>query len=169
MLKGHITDEPDWSKGLAQLGNLAVPAALTITLRGVLDEPDCVIKYEVRDGRADCVSFTVTAKPNGRGLLTSDLRMFTLDGLGEEAFTDYAYDAAVGGEQQGLPDERAARRTISDSLRASRGPSLAVLEEVARLYRENPKRPVVAVETALGISRSTAHRRIREARAKGLL
>jgi hypothetical protein len=43
------------------------------------------------------------------------------------------------------------------------------LEEVARIYKSNPRAPAKAVRLALGVSSRTAHRRVAEARQAGLI
>lgn len=56
------------------------------------------------------------------------------------------------------------------ALRRRRGPSTSTLERVAEVYMANiDQKPAEAVEAELGVSRSTADRRIREARVAGLI
>lgn len=170
-LRGRITTEPDLSRKHVRLGDVLVPSGLTMTLAGELGDPDASVRFEVRDGRPECVEFIVRAKPAGRAVRGSDLSMLNVDALAETAFLNFATGTearALGGSS----DEESwrLRKGIGDAIHApGRGPSRAELEEVARIYREHPNAPTNAVEQLLGYSRRTASRRVQQAREAGVL
>lgn len=168
-LRGKITTTSDL-RGHQMLGDVLVPRRVTVTMAGHLGDPDVRIQFEVREGRPDCTEFTVKAKPNGRGIRSSDLTTLNVDGIAESAFLDFAThrEGATFGGQDG--ETWALRKGIGDAIHApGRGPTSAELEEVARIYREHPTAPTSAVEKLLGYSRRTASRRVQQARDAGVL
>jgi hypothetical protein len=161
---------------LVEWGNYAVPRRVSSTLEGEdglpgTAGPDYSADFEVRDGNAECVKFTVTAKSEGRGIRSSDLSLFSVESLTQTAFLRVAYQViepgrayAFAGDLETVPD---AKRTIGQ--RVGREPG-ALLREVARIYLEDESGAgIIAVAVVLGVSRSTAARRIEAARKRGFI
>ncbi|GAA4697993.1 hypothetical protein [Nocardioides nanhaiensis] len=169
-LRGKIENHWDFSSEELVDGVL-VPKRLRVTMTGELGEPNAALHFEVRNGRPECVDFTVTAKPDGRAIRTSDLKTLFIDGIAETAFLDFA--TPPGGGALGGADEaetRRLRKSIERAIHApGRGPSRAELEEVARIYSEHPNAPTSAVEKLMRYSRRTASRRVQQAREAGLI
>lgn len=169
-LRGKVTTSIDALGAEVLLGDVLVPRQVTMTMAGVLGDPDAALHFEVRDGRPDCVEFTVKAKPNGRGIKSSDVAIM-IDAIAEGAFLTFA-TGTEGGPLGGGDDRESwrLRKGINSAIHApGRGPSRAELEEVARIYREHPNAPTSAVEKMLRYSRRTASRRVQQARDEGLL
>lgn len=153
-----------------------VPQHIRFVGVGLKGAPDLHAEFEIRDGVPEVTEFCMTAKPNGRGVRTSDLRAFTLDGFAYAAFMRFAsYRVNETGTSvwDDAPSERdwwAMRKDYEDAAAANRrGPSAAELEDVARTYREHFHEQPTAAVAGLGYTRRTAARRIQQARAAGLL
>jgi len=166
--------------GLRRYDNFVVPARVAYSYEGVRGEPDIKATLEIRDGRPECTEFIITAKRDGRGLRTADLRVFDLTELTVTAFGRFATvprpspdepDAVLLFPPRDEAEARRAQRDLYEAHAARRGgPTRAELEEVTRVYREHIKAsPTKAVEMVLGYSQRTAARRVEQARAAGLL
>jgi hypothetical protein len=166
---------------------LLYPRAL-LTVVGEGGEPDATVAFEVRplpehppgdpyarvhfvkDVRPEVIGIHISAKPNGRGITTADLRSLALDDLTTDVFT-------VVGTPRVPPfrtpeeDYRHMGRTVREARSRSRGKvTRAELEEVAKVYREFVgSTPTRAVQLAGSYSERTAARRVQQARAAGLL
>lgn len=152
--------------GMVQLGSAIVPRKAVYAFEGDKGTPDVTLMFEVRDGRPECVSVAVQAKPNGRGIRTADLSMFSIDALVISVFEELSTLGVHDPEQQ-----RHDRRSIEEARASRRGAvTRAELEEVARIYRENlTSSPTRAVALACGYADRTAARRVQQARDAGLL
>ncbi len=154
-------------RGLVRLGDSTVPPKATMTFEGVKGSPDATVVFEVRNGRPECVSITVRAKKNGRGIATSDLSLIRVDDLTVDIFTTAG--------NFGVQDEARQRQTHRDVYEARlsrRSPvSRDELKQVAKVYREHiGDTPTRAVELICGYaSTRTAARRVQQARAAGML
>lgn len=166
-------------KGLSGewLGDTFVPSAVELRGEGERGAPNLHVRFEIRDGIPEVVSFHLDSTTSGRGVRTADLREWNLDGLAFNAFMHFAgirdpngSGTAMGG--YGFSDEREYWQARGDVERASErrpGVSAGELEDVARIYRAHIEtRPTEAVQK-LGYSRRTAARRVQQARAAGLL
>jgi hypothetical protein len=166
---------------------LLYPRAL-LTVVGEGGEPDATVAFEVRplpehplgdpylrvhrvkDVRPEIIGIQISAKPNGRGITTADLRSLALDEFTTDVFT-------VVGTPRVPPfrtpeeDYRHIGRTVREARSRSRGRvTRAELEEVARVYRKFAgSTPTRAVQLAGNYSERTAARRVEQARAAGLL
>ena len=153
------------------------PSWVELDAVGDKGAPDVWARFEMRDGVPEVVDFRLTAKAEGRAVRTADLNSWQpLEGLATNAFRNFARlkdPEQAGSDPYGPKDERDFWRIGGDlvSARAGhRGPSVAELEEVARVYRDAIEgRPTEAVQVMLGYSRRTAARRVQQARAAGLL
>jgi hypothetical protein len=163
-----------------RVGNFVLPRQLAFVVTGENGAPDLTIRFEVRDGRPVCVEVVATAKPEGRGLRTSDLHLLQLDTLAVSVFAQTAlqssFDPATNvTTMTPIVDERSFWAAVNDVDRAvkapQRGTTRAELEQVALVYRENIKgSPVAEVKERLGYgSERTAARRVQQARDAGLL
>jgi hypothetical protein len=172
--------------GMVRLGETLVPAAVTLHQAGDgPDAPKIEAKFEIRDGRPECVLLAVTANPDGRGVRLRDLELFTLDAVIESAFAKHAIhpdewrdddprgsivEATLGGRDDA--ERWAMRRDVVEARQSRRKPVQRVeLERVAKVYREHvgQRNPTQIVATVLGYSERTAARRIQQARQAGLL
>jgi hypothetical protein len=154
------------SGGLVALGEAVVPREGVLTFEGTKGSPDVTMRFEVRDGRPECVGVTVEAKPNGRGIRSADMALFNIDSLTVAVFEQLG--------TIGVRDEAYARRISHDlrEARASRRGTVTPeeLEEVAKIYREHlAASPTRAVALLGGYSERTAARRIKQAEEAGLL
>lgn len=151
--------------GLIALGDAVVPREAVMTFEGVDGAPDATMRFEVRNGRPECVEVIVRAKPEGRGIRSADVALFNIDTIAVDVF----YDLGT----IGVTDERAAvntRRALQEARASRRGTvTREELERVAKTYRENPESPTRAVELVLGYSKRTAARRVKQAEEAGLL
>jgi len=151
---------------VALLGDVPVPPEAVMTFEGAEGSPDVTMRFEVRDGRPECVDISVRARPDGRGIRSSDVAMFNVDTLAVGVFEDLA--------MVDRPDEPMAvrvRRDITEARLRTRGVvTREELERVAEIYRSNVGRaPTQAVAGSLGYSARTAARRIKAAEEAGLL
>lgn len=168
--------------GYVQLGSAIVPPKAQLTFKGIKGSPDVTMRFEVRDGRPECVEIHVKGKPQGRGIRTADLQQFNLDNLTANVFTDLAIAVkddgiGVGPGSSILTDEDVAAklragRDVREARMSRRGMvTRAELEEVARVFREHvDDSPTSAVKQLLDYgSDRTAARRIKQAEEAGLL
>jgi len=162
--------------GLAKIGDVVVPRTAVYAHDGDEGEPDLEVRFEVRDGRPECVDFHVRAKPDGRGIRTADLQMVTnLDAIAVNLYA--AVTPVPDGNafnwmwRQTEENAERARRAAYEARKARRGTvTSAALEEVAKVYRKNlDSSPTRAVQLQLGYSERTAARRVQQAREAGLL
>jgi len=168
--------------GLTRLGRYAVPREVRMRFAGDKDLPegkrwpDATFRFEVRDGAAVCTEIRIVSEPGDRPIRTNDLLVFNLDALAEEVFTAFAMKPT--GEPGGWT------RTASEPNEEAWGDVHAAVEasyeldpqaellDVARVYLSAGARskPTDSVMDALGYgSRSTASRKVKAARAAGLI
>ncbi len=152
--------------GFVELGDAIVPPKAVWTFTGEKGSPDVTVRMEIRDGRPECVEVHVIAKPDGRGIMTADLRMFNID---DRVVDTFAQLGVLGVNDDG--ERRKVFRDVNEARRSTRGTvTPAELADVARVYRENIDRtPTQMVGHLLGYSPRTAARRVEQARAAGLL
>jgi len=158
---------------------VTVPSKASLTINGVRGEPDAVVRFEVRNGRAECTEIVVTARPRGRGIQTSDMEFFNIESLIRKVFsrlgTKIELDESGFGSSVWPPAEEdywfIGETVTRPRIENRRGANDEELEEVARIYRSHiDDNPLRAVETILSYkSTRTAARRVQQARAKGLL
>lgn len=165
--------------GVVRVGETLVPEAVTASREGVADAPDLTLRFEIRDGRPECVHLAVTSSPGGRGIRLSDLDVFSLDAAASRVFLVGA--TPVGGGPLGGRDEVEVWAMLGDLYKARterrRPTSKATLEGVADTYNRyatvppgsGRAKPAKAVEQAYGLDARTAARRIREAKDAGLI
>lgn len=165
--------------GVVRVGETLVPEAVTASREGKVDAPDVTARFEIRDGRPECVHLAVTSKPGGRGIRLADLDMFTLDAAAAQVFLVGA--TPVTGGPLGGTDEAEAWAMLSDLHKARtarrRPTSKATLDAVADVYNRyatvapgsGRAKPARAVEEAFDMDPRTAARRIREAKDAGLI
>jgi hypothetical protein len=141
--------------------------------------PPVVLEIVVGDDRVpSCLSIRNVVSDGRPGLTTALLRRLALQSIAKELLfgagekVDFAADERVVGL---LPMTLADRDIFLGDPEPPLPPlatsrvSNDVLEEVARIYRANPKAPTRAVEETLPTSRATAGRYVAEARNRGLL
>lgn len=152
--------------GMVQLGTAIVPRKAVYVFEGDKGTPDATLMFEVRDGRPECISVTVEAKRDGRGIRAADLAMISIDTLVTNVFKQLSTLGVHDPEQQ-----RRDRQSIEQVRPTRRGTvTRAELEEVARVYRKNvTSSPTRAVALACGYTDRTAARRVQQARDAGLL
>ncbi len=171
-------DGPDG--GPVRVGDFLLPRTAAYEVTGDNGSPDLHVRFEVRDGRPECVEIRMTAKENGRGLRTSDAQVLTLDAMKIGVFAEMAllsvYDPETNVTMSShITDEREFWRALNEVdavVKApQRGITKAELEQVAKVYAENLQgSPVKAVQAVLGYkSERTAARRVQQARDEGLL
>jgi hypothetical protein len=161
------------------LGQTLVPPVATFEVEGANGAPDAIVRFEVRDGRPECMEISVKANPSGRGIRSADMNLFNLDNLIENVFTELGsvieqnpHNPFESIATWSNDSERAhwARRGDVHVARANRGPTKEELERVAAIYREHHGgAPLQTVATLLSTSRRTAARRVAQAREAGLL
>jgi hypothetical protein len=166
--------------GLVQLGRYAVPKEAEVkfsgdkTLAAGRRWPDAAFRFEVRDGAAECTEVRITSRPGDRAIRTNDLLVFNLDALAEEVFTALAMKPSGTGSWsrtsgKSMPE---AQHDMHTAVEASYSDPLAELLDVANVYLSPYARakPTESVMDALGYgSRSTASRKVKAARAAGLI
>jgi hypothetical protein len=163
---------------LIRFRDYVVPARAAWKFEGNSGQPDGEVRFEVRDGRPQCVEVTLKAKPDGRGLRTSDLGQLMLDAMMTSVFANLSLRAV---EDKGVTemtpvfneaDFWAALNEVETAVKApKRGVTQSELEQVAGIYREHvADRPVSHVKALMGYgSERTAARRVEQAREAGLL
>lgn len=163
---------------IGEQGEYMIPTAFVEEATGKDDTPDASVRFEVRDGRPECVEIVIKAKPDGRPILTSDMGRFrSIDQLIETAVAANAKrtypDAETGTRWRGPRGEEevwAARKAVYQR-RASRANSPEELVQVAEIYREHiDGAPLDAIQQLMDYgSHRTAARRVEMARKAGLL
>ncbi len=167
------TSRPSWTAvghDSVLLGDTWVPRRARVSSIGEDGAPDLFAEFEILNGVPECTAIRWQAKPGGRGVRSSDLRMMTsIDRLTLKAFLVHG---TRGEGDWPIDDDRerwAAERDIvgAAQTRPKAGPNL---EQVAEIYREHIRgNPTAAVRSALGLPQRTAARRVQQARAAGLL
>jgi hypothetical protein len=159
------------------MGDFLVPRSVTWAVQGVDGPsgqrwPDVVARFEVRDGTPVCVEFRVTAKPGDRGITTNDLTTFDLDKIATGCYLSHASaPTPTGGFVSPVPGWHWVEAADDVHRAVTRPDPLNQLRAVARVYLtpEYQGYQRQAVAEWLGKSDETASRRIREARAHGLI
>jgi hypothetical protein len=163
-----------------RLGDALVSKKVEWGHNGDNGHPDVVMRFEVRDGRPECVGIVITAKPDGRGIQTSDLEDLRIDPRAQQAFRHHAFpitDDQVNVQRLAAdmaptdPDYATVDKSVHEARHGQRKPvARAELETVARVYRTHVAgNPTRAVQEWFQYSPRTAARRIRQARDAGLL
>lgn len=155
-----------------ELRGYAVPRRITLTVEGQggsssSASPDARLEFEVRDGMPQCVELHIKARPDGQPIGTTDLRMFDIDGLTESVFLRHAQKVLEPGKayRYADADRPGAQRIIGARVRSD-----AVLRKAALAYLGNETHAGLrAVAAALNVSRTTAARRVKDARDAGLI
>ncbi len=147
-------DRVETSEGL-------LPAEIDYIVTGANGDPDFTAQIKVIDGKPEVVSFLATAKPGGRGLRSVDI------GTNVDVIVRSAYEACSmfwRDEEIGKKADRARRGRPAKLTRA-------VLEEAARIYRDNVgHKPVLAVQEQMELGhRRTAEMYVQRARQAGIL
>jgi hypothetical protein len=173
-LEGHDGSQP------VRLGDFLLPRRAAYEVTGENGAPDLHVRFEVRDGRPECVEIRMTTKDKGRGLRTSDVQVLMLDAMKIGVFAEVALHSVYDPEtnvttSSHITDEREFWQAINEVdavVKApQRGVTKAELEQVAKVYAENVQgSPVKTVQAVLGYnSERTAARRVQQARDEGLL
>jgi len=163
-----------------RLGDYALPEEVTCELEGDKGDPDLAVRFQVVEGRPQCVEVRAEAKAGGRAVRTSDLHSLPLDAMTVSVFAQAALRSRYDPEtnvttSEPIADERefwSAVNAADAAVKAPRrGTTRAELEQVADLYRQYVEgRPVETIRTLMGYgSERTAARRVEQARAAGLL
>jgi hypothetical protein len=179
MWKGRADVTGDMGE-LLRVGDFLIPRSVTFTFTGSNGEPDVLARFEVREGRPQCVEFKVTAKDCGRHVRTSDIEVWKIDAMTASVYAQLSlrstYDPGTNvTTAEPITDERGFWSAINDidaAVKAPmRGVTRAELEQVAKLYREHiGARPVRQIAALMGYgSERTAARRVEQARDAGLL
>lgn len=162
---------------LVEWGDYAVPPRITFRIEGgnagdtpESAEPDFRVELGIRDGGPECRKVHIVAKPGGRAIEDSDLRRLSpLAELTARAFTRHAEKILEPGRAYvytSAPEVvQGAAAMIGHRVR-----SMSLLRDVARIYLTNRTgAPTEAVRKIQHFSRSTAARRVADARVAGLL
>lgn len=163
-----------------RIGEFVMPRKAAYTVEGANGDPDLRVLFQIREGRPEVVEVQAAAKPDGRGLRTSDLQVLGLDALTVSVFarlSQQVIEVPGSNVTRMVPvtDERELWRAVKDADAAVkapwRGEIRAELELVASTYRQHVNaRPVQAVQAVMGYkSTRTTARRIKAAEAAGLL
>jgi hypothetical protein len=170
--------------GQIRVGRFIVPKHVFLDVEGRNGDPDLHAHFEWREGRPQVVELTVTAKPDGRGVRSVDLDSLSLDRLARTVFAEHSKikiepseDGVTVSAMPDWDDERfAADRWeldghLDEAISSTRGgKSRAELARVAAIYeRHRGHGALLAVAADLEVSPRTAARRIKQARAEGLL
>lgn len=157
-----------------------VPPRVLLDFTGDKGAPDIHGVFEIRAERPECVELTFRAKPDGRGLESMDFADIRIDNLVVQAFAMFGAKLDADGNgvvfEAGEVTEEDAQRWLEATgpaleRRQSRRPAApSTIQSVATVYKTDATgAPIKAVQTYLGCSRSTAHRRVKDARDAGLL
>lgn len=154
---------------LVSLGTTVAPSKATFKVDGLQGGPDAVVRFEVRDGRPECVEIVVKSRPGGRGIRTEDMGLFNIGTLAGNVFAEVGIMPT--GRHAASEDDRWAVRGDVVERRSGRHPSEEELKQVAETYRTHiATAPVKAVqELLLYPSMRTASRRVLQAREAGFL
>ena len=165
--------------GGAPVGDRLVPPVIEVELDGVDGQPALSMLVEVIDKVPRCTEISIKRSPNGREVREKDLRAVDLE-LWVETFVSWCstelieQDFATGEWSGTWPNnEDSLRRginTIRDVRKGSRRRMTpARLQRVAVAYNAQTTGGIEAVQLAFGVSRSTAIRYVRYARAADLI
>lgn len=173
--------------GTVRFGDFMVPKHLTVEFEPDPLQPEgrrrplLVMEYEIRDGNPICTDLRVTSRPGDRPVRITDLGVINIEEIGATAFAQHAWRITsdqghtIAAKLEALLDPDAVD-TMKSKLNSARDMnhigSITELRDVARVYLDpiNRSKPSKAVAETLGYShRSTASRRIADARQKGLI
>jgi hypothetical protein len=166
-----------------RVGKFLLPRHVFVDYAGKGGQPDLHLHLEWRDDRPQVVELSIKAKRAGRGVRSSDLEVLALDGIARAVFESVAltvedhsdgYTVATPANFLGDPDAEREfwklDKDIADAIASRRGgTTTADLEKVAAMYQKHPTGALQAIAAALGVSERTAARRVKAARAAGLL
>jgi hypothetical protein len=160
-----------------RLGLSVIPERATFKATGEKGAPDAVARFEVRNGRPECVEIVVRAKADGRGIRSHDMDVFN-DNLVNNVF------AFVGTQLSADPEGRSAsgewppsdddmwaiRGTVTEARKRRGTVNVEELKRVAETYEAHiGSAPTSAVATILDYTPRTAARRVQQARVAGFL
>lgn len=181
---GHPHQRMRWSKRYEQSDQLFMPAVVEIEVENDSESPTLHLRFEVRNGRPEVTSVTVTAKAEGPEVSHQHLRGVDLRGFIEAAVGVLSLRLTTGPDGfpvvEGAVDSAKIKQTslvsLARSIEAARSGSsprsLTVdkLTDVARIYRANlSSAPTKAVGRAFGVGPRAASGYVQRARAAGLL
>jgi hypothetical protein len=164
--------------GRERHGDTMVPRHVLIEFEGKSANPDMTAHVELRNGRPILEEIRIKAKPEGRGIRSSDLTSVRVDALvkgviGELSLPAGYSDEPFGGDWQRVTNAQrsTARLTVDQLVRKSgRGVSQAELQIVASIHNQHLGGNALAViADTLHVSERTAARRVAEARSAGLI
>lgn len=159
--------------------DMLVPNFFVILIPATPDRPSIEIEADLVEGRFVCTKVRFTELPTGsaKGISGRDLARLPLERLIIDAAGMMSKPVEVGAAEDGSTMIRVPispgsltgtqkRRLVATRPRRGR-PKRAPLEEVADAYSRRGK--LEDIQEQFGVSRSTAIRRLREARDKGLV
>jgi hypothetical protein len=143
-----------------------VPQTIVVSIDGGLNQPDYMMKVEVRQGLPQWTEVTLRARADGSEVRDKDLTAVRLDAWLQQIV---AMVSTIGGSKP-LADTKPALTDIGLAMKGRPRISREHLEQVANIYRDHiDGRPTEAVATAFGKDRRTAARYVRLARDAGYL
>jgi len=162
---------------VVDLDGYALPKSWEVEFVNDNDQPDLTMRFRVDDnGRVQCRSAMLNAKPEGREIRLQDFRDVRVGDLLETAVQLVAIPVSVGGSEDGSTDLAVIRMEME--ARGPRDPRSAVhavnrrrlrvtparLAEVAEIVSVAEGSPVEAVEGAFDVQRRAAQLWIKRAR-----
>jgi hypothetical protein len=154
-----------------------IPERATFKATGDKGSPDAVARFELRNGRPECVEIVVTAKADGRGIRSSDMEPFNDNLIANVyAFVGKQLSPDPGGRTASAvwpptdDDMWAIRGTVVEARKRRGTVNAEELQKVADTYEAHAGHaPTNAVATILDYTPRTAARRVQQARDAGLL
>lgn len=171
---GTIDIEPQAPDTAHTVGGIVSPARTRFRFTGSHGAPTVEAIIEVRQGRPELTSITVTNDGPG-GLVTSDLRNISVGTLVENVVMATAERVERVGDavrhSRTTGDDATAVRNASRRARRAPDALASEIAAAAEIYRASigGGQPQQAVRDRLDLSERTAARRIQQARAAGLL
>jgi hypothetical protein len=172
-------DPPNSLEGYIRIGDRALPAEFAATVMDdVGTEPSIEFSFAIRNGAPECRQVTFTSHPEGREVLTKDLRGIKVDDWLEYAVayagqrwsdeaggsTKISWDVSAEGGREMVRKARIARRE------ARRRVTPELLQEVASVYRAHiDGQPTEAVAEHFNKAHRTAALYVKQAREAGFL
>ena len=155
-----------------EIGNRRrVPREMLAHIRGGNNEPDLLLRIEVRDGVPQYSEVTFRSRPDGPEVRDKHLAALRLTDWLEEIVASVSSVAQPGSGWAKPVADVTAKRDVRRVL-ASRPRTVTpeLLQRVAETYRAHVNdRPTVAVQRAFQVSHRTAARYVRQARDDGYL
>lgn len=169
---GKSTARLSW-RGLDYL----VPTAAVASVVGADDLPDLMAQVALVDGAPVITQLSITSKPHGMAVRDSHLDGLSMDKLARTTLLEMAIriERTEDGVKLGhIEDQTSDMWAVVDAFdhaqKSRRGPSSALLQQVADIYRAHvDQSPARAVAEVLSLPQRTAARRIKQAEEAGLL